>query len=217
MDERRNTSSNAGAQAVTACDNCDLLVALPAIAPGHTGRCPRCGAVLLDPKAGTVERTLVAAAAGLLFFGPAVLSPLLTLDAMGLRQSGSIVQGVAAFFNGGYPFVAVVLLLTAVLMPLAKHGLLLFLSVCLRWGRFPQPLEYCLRLYHQFEEWGMDEVYLVGVLVTLIKVYDMADIVYETGFFAFIGLVLCTVTLSFTFDADQYWDRIEAHRKADFP
>lgn len=153
--------------------------------------------------------------AGLLFFIPAVFFPLLTLDALGFQQKGSIADGFVALYTSGFPFVAIILLLTAILLPLAKHSLLFFLSLCLHLRVFPTQLAYCLRLYRHLREWGMDEVYMIGIMVTLIKVYSMADVIYEAGFFAFSGLVVSTVSLSFCFDPHYFWNAIEENRNTE--
>lgn len=195
-----------------ACESCDLLLESTPITATETGCCPRCGAVVLSPIDNSIDKTLVTSLAGLLFFIPAVFFPLLTLDAMGLQQKGSIIQGFFALYETGFPFVAIILLLTSVLLPLTKHSILFFVSCCLKRQYYPPQLEYCLRLYQHLKEWGMDEVYLIGLMVTLIKVYDMAGVIYEIGFFAFLGLVASTIGLSLCYDHDYYWTLIEQHR-----
>lgn len=191
------------------CLGCDLLVELPSLVEGETGFCPRCGHVLQRKRKDTVNRTLIVSITGLIFYGPAIFTPILTLDTMGLWQQGTIAEGVTRFYEGGYPLVAVAVLLTSVLLPLAKHLLLFFVSCSLKLGRVNPAVSYSMRLYQHLKEWGMDEVYLIGVMVTLIKVKDMADITYEIGFWAFLGLVGATVGLSITCDVRQFWREIE--------
>jgi paraquat-inducible protein A len=198
---------------LTACDSCDLLMTVPVVGTVEVGRCPRCGAVVSDPTFDSVDRTFLVALSGLLFYGPAVFLPLLTLDIIGREESGSIFEGFIALHAEGYLSAAIAVLLTAVVLPVAKHGLLLFLAGCLKLGHCPRQFEFFLRLYHHLREWGMDEVYLIGLLVTLIKVHGMASVTYEIGFFAFVGMVVCTIGLSLTFDAGYFWSRVEAHRK----
>ncbi len=196
-------------QEITACSGCDLLLEKQKIPVGRTGACPRCGSILVSPKKNPVERTLAVSLTGLFLYIPAIFFPLLTLDAMGMEEHGSIIDGFFAFSHSGYPLVAIVVLLTSVLLPLAKLLILFFSSFCLWKGWFPKILPFLLRSYHHLQEWGMDEVYLVGIFVTLIKIYDVAEIQYEVGFFAFIGLVFVTVCLSLVVDMDYFFDSIE--------
>ena len=213
MDQPNEVLQRIDPKDLTACDSCDLLMKVPIVGTGEVGRCPRCGSVVSDPKFDSVDRTFLLALSGLLFYVPAVFLPLLTLDVIGWKESGSIFEGFIALYAEGYLSAAIAVLLTAVVLPMVKHGLLLFLSACLKLGFYPRQFEFILRLHHHLREWGMDEVYLIGLLVTLIKVYGMASVTYETGFFAFVGMVICTVGLSLTFDAGHFWSRVEAHRK----
>lgn len=196
-------------QELIACSGCDLLLEKENLDIGQSGYCPRCGSVLAVPRKNSINRTLAVSLTGLLLYIPAVFSPLLSLDAMGMEEHGSIADGFAVLYQSGYPLVAIVVLLTSVLLPLAKLGILFFVSCCLRADYYPRKLTFMLRAYHHLQEWGMDEVYLISLFVTLIKMYEMADINYETGFFAFLGMVITTVCLSFVVDLEYFWETLE--------
>jgi paraquat-inducible protein A len=194
---------------MTACSGCDLLLEHQSVDIGQVGCCPRCGTVLAAPKKDSVNRTFAVSLTGLLLYIPAIFIPLISLDAMGMEEHGSIINGFTAFYQSGYPFVAIIVLLTSILLPLAKLLILFFASLCLRVGYYPSILTFMLRTYHHLQEWGMDEVYLISLFVTLIKVYEIADISYEIGFFAFLGMVFTTVCLSSIVDMEYFWETIE--------
>jgi len=200
-------------QAMQACSGCDLLLEKQQLPPGQAGFCPRCGSLISAPRRDSVNRTLAISVTGLLLYFPAMFFPLLSLGTMGLEGQGSIVDGFFAFYSSGYKLVAIVVLLTSVLLPLAKLVTLFLVSFCIFCNFFPPFLSYLLRTYHHLKEWGMDEVYLIGLFVTLIKVYDIAEIQYEIGFFTFLGLVLTTVGLSLVVDMEHFWQRIEQNRQ----
>lgn len=48
--------------------------------------------------------------------------------------------------------------------------------------------------------WNMLEVYLVGVVVTLVKIMSMASVKFDTGFWAFVALMACSVLVNLRFD-----------------
>ncbi len=194
---------------INICAGCDLPLEKEPVFPSQEGRCPRCGSVLATPRKDSINRTLAVSLTGLLLFIPAIFYPLLSLDAMGLEEHGSIWDSFIAFLRTGYPFVAIVVLLTSIVLPLAKLLILFITSLCLRVDSYPPNLPLLLRIYHHLQEWGMDEVYLISLFVTLIKVYDMADITYETGFFSFLGMVFTTVCLSFIVDRGYFWEMID--------
>ncbi len=204
-------ASAADLDCLTACPGCDLLLENVPVAVGQVARCPRCDARLRIPRRNTVSNTLAMSASGLLLYLPAILLPLMTLDTIGMKESASIVDGVVGFYRQGYPLVALVVLLTSVLFPLVKLSLVFGVCLLIRLRRFPRAMARGFRLFCHLDEWGMVEVYLIGILVTIIKIYDMAHITYGTGFFCFIGLVIATVGISLVLDEHVFW-RIIEHR-----
>lgn len=63
------------------------------------------------------------------------------------------------------------------------------------------------------EEWAMVEVYLLGIMITIIKMGDTSEITYHTGIFCFTGLVLITLAISTVIDKHLFWQLIEGRGK----
>ena len=57
---------------------------------------------------------------------------------------------------------------------------------------------------------GMLEVYLMGILVSIVKLIDMADLHLGIGLACFIGLLLSQVWLEVTMSPHQVWDSLDA-------
>ncbi|MEN8259255.1 MAG: paraquat-inducible protein A, partial [Pseudomonadota bacterium] len=164
-------------EVLIACGECDLLLkALPAEA-GSKVRCPRCGHVLAHPQKNSLETCLALSLAGLLLFVPANFLPILTLSVLGKTQTETMVSGVSALYRGGLWWVALLVALCSVVVPLGKLLLMFYVSACLKLGRFPDNLGRSFRCYHQLDTWGMLEVYMLGILVAVVKLKDMADVV----------------------------------------
>lgn len=54
---------------------------------------------------------------------------------------------------------------------------------------------FAYRVYHHMRDWGMLEVYLLGILVSIIKLNDMAQLSVGAGLACFVGLLLVQVWL----------------------
>ena len=175
--------------------------------------CPRCGKKLQAPKKNSIDKTLALSITALLLYPPAAFMPLMTLDTLGFEESGSIVDGVVQLYDKGYLFVSLLVLLTSLLFPLIKLSLLFVVSLSLKLKRYPDILPLLMRSFHYIDEWGMLEVYLIGILVTIIKMYHLANIHYDLGFFCFIGLLLVTLCSSTAMDEHLFWDLIERKGK----
>ncbi len=194
---------------IIACHGCDLLLEPLKVEPGEKLFCPRCGELLKNPKKDSINRTLALSLTGLLLFPFAMFMPIMTLDTMGLENSGNIVDGVISTWILGHWFVAIILALTSFLFPLAKLVLLFLTTLNLKLKRYPASLRYLMRAYIHFDEWGMLEVYMIGILVTIIKMHHMAHIHYNTGFFCFIGMLVATLGSSVMMDNGKFWNLIE--------
>jgi len=200
-------------EGLTACPDCDLLIRHVDTTCGQKSRCPRCGSTLRVPRPHTIERTLALSLAGLILFWPAMMLPLMTLSTLGLRQSGNLFQGIHDLFTAGFHMVAILVLLTGVLIPFFKLGLVFCTSASLYSGiRFPG-LARMFRAYRSMDEWGMLEVYMLGILIAVFKLQDLAAVTYGTGLFCFVILLIITLFSSAALDEEAFWHHIDQTRR----
>ncbi len=204
---------------VTVCPGCDMIIATtPLEVPlGHQLICPRCKFTVHTPKQDTIARTLALSLTGLLLFIPAHFMLLLQLEALGLFDQGSVIDSMTTLYQQKYSFVALIILFTAVLIPFTKLVLLCIVSFYLASNIYTRQLPNLFRWYCHIEEWGMTEIFLLGILITIIKMGHTADISYEAGFISFVGLSLTLVGAVFTLDKQYYWNKIENLYKNELP
>lgn len=188
-----------------ACHECDLLLTRPQVPPGHAAHCPRCGSTLISARVNSIERTLALAIAGLILFVPANVYPLLSLETLGLRQSETIFTSAMSLYSDDLWFVAGLVLLFAILVPLVKLVLLLYVSASLHGGGLWRGTALALRSYQHLDEWGMLEVYLLGIMVSVVKLSDVATIQPGLGLYSLAGLILVTLLSSTMMDRDLFW------------
>ena len=60
----------------------------------------------------------------------------------------------------------------------------------------------------------MLEVYLMGILVSIVKLSDMADLSLGIGLFCFVALLLAQVWLEVTMSPQQIWAALEENADA---
>ncbi|MBI5557823.1 MAG: paraquat-inducible protein A [Deltaproteobacteria bacterium] len=194
---------------VMACPYCDLLLKKVGLERGQKAVCPRCGHLLYASKKNSVDKTLALSFSGLVFYLPANFMPLMTLDTLGIEKSASIYDGAVALYQHHYFFVAGMVVVTSLVFPLIKISILFLVSLALKLRFYPPGLPLLMRWYRHLDEWGMLEVYMVGILVTIVKMYHTAHIRYDAGFFCFIALLLVALGSSVTMDKHLFWRLIE--------
>lgn len=202
---------------VTVCPGCDMILAtMPVEVPfGSRLVCPRCKLNVRNPKKNTLNRTLALSLTGLFLFIPAHFMFLLEMDALGFFDKGTVIDSMSVLYQQRYFFVSLMVLITAVLIPFVKLLLLFTVSFCLSRNIFARPLPFLFRWYCHIEEWGMTEVFLIGIFITIIKMNHTAAISYGIGFFNFVGLSLALVGSVFTLDKHHYWNMIENLKKTE--
>ncbi|WP_409523437.1 paraquat-inducible protein A [Nitrincola sp. MINF-07-Sa-05] len=191
-----------------ACHECDLLLQRPIILDSQAARCPRCGSTLISARHNSIERSLALSSAGLILILPAVSYPLLTLELMGNAQSQTIFTSAMALFNDGLWFLALLVLLFAMIVPACKLLLLFWVSLALHLSIKLPGLPFAMRSYQHLDEWGMLEVYMLGTLVSIIKLSSMATLLPGVGLICLAGLIVVTTLSSSMLDRDLFWHQI---------
>ncbi|TBU96771.1 paraquat-inducible protein A [Phytopseudomonas dryadis] len=191
-----------------ACHECDLLMRKPHIADGERAECPRCGYELYSHRHQVVRRSMALVLAALLLYVPANFLPIMHLSLLGQRSEDTVWSGVLGLYDSGMQGVAVVVFLCSMAVPLLKLlcQLLVLLSIRLAVGRSYGLLLY--RIYHHLRDWGMLEVYLMGILVSIVKLADIAALTLGFGLFCFIALLLVQVWLEVTMSPHQIWEAL---------
>ncbi len=200
-----------------ACEGCDLLLLNTHPPAGHSSRCPRCNNAIKKGTTNSIVKTLALSIAGLILYLPAIWLPLMTLESFGFKESANIIESIVNFYLNGYYFVAFMVLISACILPLLLLSLIAFISLQLRLGRYPPYLAKLFKTYLLIEEWAMVEVYLLGIMVTIIKMTDTSDIYYQSGIFCFSALVIVNMAVSTTIDKDFFWRLIEKGKKQEQP
>ncbi len=146
----------------------------------------------------------------LLLFVPANFLPIMKLNLLGQTTHDTVWTGVVGLYNTGMGSVAVLVFLCSMVIPLIKLLCQLTVLVCIKTRRALGLGLVLYRLYHHLREWGMLEVYLMGILVSIVKLIDLADLHLGIGLACFIGLLLSQVWLEVTMSPHQVWDALEA-------
>lgn len=193
---------------LVACNECDLLYRLRPVAPGEVVRCARCGAVLHAGKRNSLERTLALVLAALVLFLLANAFPLLGLKEAGQVQETTLLSGVLELYQQDLWGVGTLVLLTTVLVPMVVIVGLLYVLLPLHWGRVPWQLARVFRLVRLLQPWGMLEVFMVGLLVSMVKLAKTAEILPGVALYSFAALVLVLAGSMTTLDPQAVWGKV---------
>lgn len=192
-----------------ACHECDLLQREVALPPGGKAICPRCKATLYTESTDSIERALALMLAAALLFVIGNSFPVVTMEIQGHRTVALVWQGAWRLHQEGESLVGLIVFMTALVFPLVQIAGMLAILVPLHLGLTPRYLVPAYRTIEQVKPWSMVEVFMLGVLVSLVKLAHMAKVVPGIGMWAFFGLIVTLAWASSTLNPHEVWARLE--------
>jgi len=197
----------ARAAGLVSCEGCGAL------APMGTRTCARCHASLHSRRPNASQRVWAWLLAGIICYIPANLYPMLLTNTFGKVQSGTIVGGAIELFEYGAWFVAAVVILASVFIPVAKFGVIIVLMLGVRYGS-GLSAHRRMQLYGATEfigRWSMIDVFVVAILTALVQLGFVASIDPGPAAVCFALSVVFTMLAAQSFDPRSIWDSLEEH------
>lgn len=158
------------------CRSCDLVVQVPPYKKGVTCICPQCKSELRSGSRVSLYNLAVVSIASVIMLFTAVSLPFMTISSLGISQSMSLTSIVFVLHRNWSLLVALFLLFTfccPLIMHLIVIGIVFFKLTVTR--RIANLYSFC----HRF---CMVDVFILGVMVSLIKLVSLADISFHPGF-----------------------------------
>jgi len=193
---------------IVACPGCDLLQRIPVLPPGGKARCPRCGHMMAANKPDSLERTLALTVAATITLVVANTTPLMGISVVGRHVSTTILGGVLEMWLQGQEITALLVAFCAIVAPTVYIGLMLVILLAVRRSPAPSWTGFLMRMLDLSQPWGMAEVMMLGILVALIKIAEMATLVLGVGIFAVGALIVLIAAMMASFDRNAVWTRI---------
>ena len=192
-----------------ACPDCDLLQQIPSLPPGAKARCARCGETLVNQRADPLDRPLALTIAASIALFIANTNPLMGLTAVGRESSTTILGGAQEMWLQGSEFTALIVAFCAIIAPAGHMLYLLVVLLAVRRAPAPRWVGEMLRSAHFMEPWSMTEVMMLGILVALVKIAQLATVIPGIGMYAAGAFVLLVAAVMASFDPREVWKRVE--------
>lgn len=173
--------------------------------------CDRCGATLRSRDANSMSRVWAWWVAGVMFYIPANLYPMLTTRTLVSTSEDTIVGGAIELIHHDAVGIAIIILIASVLIPVAKFLSIAYLALSVRrssalssGSRFVM-----YELVEYIGRWSMIDVFVVAILSSLVQLNVAASINPGLASLSFALSVIFTMLSAQAFDSRLIWDRIE--------
>ena len=192
-----------------ACHICDALWHRPPSGQIERAVCERCNTTLLVHKSRSAQRTVALTLAGMILFMVAVTFPFLHMEKAGLSNRISVLDAVGVLWLNKMYLLSIASALFILAFPLLQ--LVVFFSLGVLQLRRYRPTylhAMTLRFTHRIAPWSMAEIFMIGVVVSLVKIGELADIRPGPAFWAMASLILVLLLTSAVNCRDSLWQQI---------
>jgi len=191
-------------ESLVICPDCD---AVQRRVPAVRVACFRCGA-RLDGGARSSARGRAAACtlAAIPLFVAASALPLLRVEGPAGPAQATVLGVVAALGAQRFPALALLVLLTAVVLPAVQLGSAAYLLVVAPTGRASRATAWALRLRAAIRPWAQIEILLAGLLVVLGKLSSIFPIAPGVGLPCMVAALLLEHAARTALEPRRFWE-----------
>ncbi|HIF9341264.1 TPA: PqiA/YebS family transporter subunit [Photobacterium damselae] len=197
-----------------ACEECGLVVDIPDISNGQKASCPRCGHTLLKKINNPYQKLIAYGIACLIMLVLSVSFPFMSFSVQGLTHEITLANAAEMlrhFDNGilSALFTGFVLVLPAFYVLAIMY--LNYQAAKIHQGHYDvkntETIKSLCRIIFKIEPWTMVDVFLIGVLVSLVKIAALADVGLGSSFWAFCAYTILFVKCVSLVDRTWLWDQ----------
>ncbi len=196
-----------------ACHECDLLLREITLPQGKAACCCCCGATLYRNLPDSINRSLALTVAAAILYLIANSFPILGINLQGNGNAVTLLQAVHELWTQDMPLVSSLTFVTAILVPALELCLMLYLLLPLYRGYAPAGTSQVMRLLQTIKPWGMVEVFMLGILVSLVKLVQDFKIIPGVALWSFGGLTLLLAALASSFNPRDVWAHLDLKQR----
>jgi paraquat-inducible protein A len=112
-------------------------------------------------------------------------------------------------YQDGYLSIAILVMGPIIAVPALMIAALVALLAAIRQGKRARWFVPTGRFLFFLNPWSMVEVFVIGVLVSLVKIGAMATVILGISFWAYVVFAICFIATLANLDRFQLWERIE--------
>ncbi|MBA3012705.1 MAG: paraquat-inducible protein A [Proteobacteria bacterium] len=200
-----------------ACHECDLLHMRAPVPEGGKALCTRCGAFLYQNIPNSIDRSLALYLAAFMLLIMANCFPFLSLKISGRFVENYFLSGALMLYRQGMGEVGLLVLVTSVVFPFLTITGMLYVLLPIKFGYKPWHMPLVYRLVKVVKPWSLVSVFMLGVLISFVKLLDLATILPGISMYSFIGLMVVLAAAQANLDASSIWQPIPMEHKKDTP
>lgn len=194
---------------ITVCSKCDLVVSFTHNVSNDTQFCPRCSNRIATIKKESPSNIAIISFSAIIFLLISILQPFMSISSLGLKSEMSLLSIITILERqwGGLLYSFLFFTFFAPLYVLVTTFL-----VC---GFNLKPNVIIGKLYSFCHKMCMVDVFVLGIIVSLIKLTSLADVSFYVGFYTTFIFSLLLMWVNLKFRPNNLWELIKPQDKLD--
>lgn len=188
------------------CEYCDAVYNRTPLHRREKAHCQICGSVLYRNARADVDVMLALTLASAIMFLIANCYPIVEINMSGLSNQATLWDTLVFTLESNVGAVAVLAAAAAFFFPLLQILLFAYVLIPLRAGRKPYAFIGAMHALREMQPWSMVEVFMLGAVVSVVKLTAVSSVSPQAGLWGFAILTLLLTVLS-SFDLHELWDQ----------
>lgn len=201
---------------IIACHECDHFFHYELIPIGAKANCQHCGNLLYRNVPDALNRSLALYFTALILFIIANVFPFLSLELGGRVIENILFSSAWAMYEMGMGELGVLIFLTSILFPLIVIVSMLYLLIPARFGVLAPYTGQVYRIVNAILPWSLVGVFMLGVLISIVKLQDLANVITGPALIALALLLVVYTAARVSFNPHDLWS-LSKHSLSNLP
>ncbi len=170
--------------------------------------CTRCNHIVRHRIKDSLQVSLALTICAILLYIPAMIYPIMEVTRLGVKVESTILGGVISFLEHGSYFIAGVIFIASVVIPMIKLVGLLFIFTSLKVNVKMSNNRKILifKFIEAIGKWSMIDIYVVALLASIVQLDEIFNIKGGIAATSFALMVILTMIAANRFDTRIIWD-----------
>ncbi len=170
--------------------------------------CTRCNHIVRHRIKDSLQVSLALTICAILLYIPAMIYPIMEVTRFGVKAQSTILGGVISFLEHGSYFIAGVIFIASVVIPMIKLVGLLFIFTSLKVNVKMSNNRKILifKFIEAIGKWSMIDIYVVALLASIVQLDEIFNIKGGIAATSFALMVILTMIAANRFDTRIIWD-----------
>ena len=178
------------------CEYCDSAYHRPQLARNQKATCQRCGGIIARHRMLSIDQALALSVTAALMMAVVYFVPVLFIRVQGQVHSATLLDASLALAQGPIGLMALTVAFATLTVPMLQVSMMTWLFAFARKHQRAPGFRWQMRALEALRPWSMLEVFLLGALVSVVKLSGRLDVFPAVGLFALAALSMLIIGLA---------------------